>query len=67
MLMAPVRYESLEEDQIESGYLIGARITEMNDNDRADFEAYVAKLLGRQPADEASTQAKRSQPNASGT
>ncbi len=39
ILMAPVRYESLEEDQIESGYLIGARIIEMSGGDRADFEA----------------------------
>jgi hypothetical protein len=66
ILMAPVRYESLEEDEIESGYLIGARIIEMSGSDRADFEAYIAKLLGRQP-DEAGPQPKRSQPNASGT
>lgn len=33
-----VRYESLED---ESGYLIGARIVEMSDSDRASFEKYV--------------------------
>jgi hypothetical protein len=33
-----VRYESLED---ESGYLIGARIVEMSNPDRASFEKYV--------------------------
>jgi PilZ domain len=42
MKVATVRYESLED---ESGYLIGARILEMSDADRASFEKYVAKLL----------------------
>jgi len=39
--VATVRYESLED---ESGYLIGARILEMSDSDRASFEKYVSKL-----------------------
>ena len=34
-----VRYESLDDD---SGYLIGARILEMRDSDRATFEKYVS-------------------------
>jgi hypothetical protein len=38
MKVATVRYESLED---ESGYLIGARIIEMSDSDRAIFEKYV--------------------------
>lgn len=38
MKVVPVRYESLED---ESGYLIGARIVEMSDSDRASFEKYV--------------------------
>jgi len=42
MKVAPVRYESLEDD---SGYLIGARILEMSDTDRTTFEKYVAKVL----------------------
>jgi len=42
MKVASVRYESLED---ESGYLIGARIVEMSDSDRASFENYVAKLM----------------------
>ena len=39
MKVASVRYESLED---ESGYIIGARIIEMSDSDRASFEKYVA-------------------------
>ena len=38
-----VRYESLED---ESGYLIGARIVEMSNPDRASFEKYVSELTG---------------------
>jgi hypothetical protein len=44
--VAPVRYESLEDD---SGYLIGARIVEMNDADRVSFEKYVEKVLKHEP------------------
>src|SRR5689334_7204551 len=40
MKVASVRYESLED---ETGYLIGARIVEMSDADRASFEKYVGK------------------------
>lgn len=39
MKVATVRYESLED---EGGYLIGARIVEMSDSDRASFEKYVS-------------------------
>jgi hypothetical protein len=46
MKVATVRYESLEDD---SGYLIGARILEMSDTDRASFKKYVAKVLAHQP------------------
>jgi len=46
MKVASVRYESLED---ESGYLIGARILEMSDADRASFEKYVTQVLSRQP------------------
>src|SRR5690242_12312789 len=45
MKLASVRYESLDEDHEESGYLIGARIVEMSDADRASFNNYVNKLL----------------------
>src|SRR5215216_4485209 len=46
MKVATVRYESMED---ESGYLIGARILEMSDADRASFEKYVAKVVTQQP------------------
>jgi hypothetical protein len=47
MKLAPVRYESLDENQEETGYLIGARIVEIADSDRATFNAYVNKQLSR--------------------
>ena len=46
MRVASVRYESLED---ETGYLIGARILEMTDSDRASFNKYVAKAITSQP------------------
>ena len=39
MKVVTVRYESLED---EGGYLIGARIVEVSDSDRASFEKYVS-------------------------
>ena len=51
MKVATVRYESLEESGEETGYLIGARMTEMSDQDRASYESYVTKLLKRAPDD----------------
>ena len=45
MKVATVRYESLDESHEETGYLIGARIAEMSDEDRATYTAYVAKIL----------------------
>jgi hypothetical protein len=50
MIVTAVRYESLDEAQDESGYLIGARIIEMADSDRASFEPHVTKILGGSPA-----------------
>jgi hypothetical protein len=47
MKLAPVRYESLDESQEETGYVIGARIIEMTNEDRASFDAHVAKLLSQ--------------------
>jgi len=46
MSVRTVRYESLEDG---SGYLIGARILEMSDSDRASFDKYVAKVMTHQP------------------
>jgi PilZ domain-containing protein len=40
--VTPVRYESLEEHETETGYLIGAKILEMADEDRVKFAKYVA-------------------------
>ena len=48
--VVPVRYESLEEDPDESGYVIGARIADVNEVDRPRFNDYVKKLLARQGA-----------------
>jgi len=45
--VAPVRYESLEEDQGEIGYLIGTQIVDMNSPDRSRFEEYVATVLAK--------------------
>ena len=46
MRVATVRYESLEDG---TGYLIGARILEMSESDRASFDKYVAKVVAHQP------------------
>ncbi len=46
MKVQTVRYESLEESREESGYLIGARIVEMSDEDRTAYSTHVAKLIG---------------------
>jgi len=50
MKVSPVRYESLDESEEETGYVIGARIIEMADGDRASFDQFVAKVLSRPPA-----------------
>jgi hypothetical protein len=47
MEVRPVRYESLDEEGSEKGYVIGVLIKEMSDEDRVEFERYVKKLLGR--------------------
>ena len=41
----PVRYEQLEREGIETGYLIGVKITEISDADRARLNQYVQTLL----------------------
>jgi hypothetical protein len=45
MQVLPLRYESLEEHQTETGYLIGAKIVEMSGADRERFTRYVTGLL----------------------
>ena len=47
MKVIPVRYESLEEDPDESGYLIGAHIEEMSETDRMKFDDFVKTLLNK--------------------
>ena len=42
MKVTPIRYETFEEDDAQSGYLIGVAITEMSDEARAKFSAYVS-------------------------
>ena len=49
MGVIPVRYESLEEHETETGYLIGARITDMSEEHRSHFNEYIRKLLRRKP------------------
>jgi hypothetical protein len=51
MKVSTVRYESLEDSREETGYLIGARISEMSDQDRAAYDSYIANVLKRAPAD----------------
>ena len=40
-----VRYERLDEDESERGYLIGVNIAAMNDSDRLRYNEYLAGLL----------------------
>jgi hypothetical protein len=47
MKVVTVRYENLDDG---SGYLIGARISEMSEADRATFQKYVANVMKHQPA-----------------
>ena len=46
--VVPVRYESLEEYEDESGYVIGARVTDMSTADRERFNDYVRMLMKKQ-------------------
>jgi hypothetical protein len=46
MKVVPIRYESLEEHLTETGYLIGAKIVEMNETERERFMQFVAGLQG---------------------
>lgn len=42
-----VRYERLDEDESEKGYLIGVNITAMSDSDRVRYNEYVGGLLNK--------------------
>jgi hypothetical protein len=41
---SPVRYQRLDENHAETGYLIAVKIVRMPDDDRARFSEYVANL-----------------------
>ncbi len=47
MQVTPIRYETLEEHKSETGYLIGATITKIAEEDRAAFTAFYSTLLLR--------------------
>ena len=44
MQVIPVRYESLQEHETETGYMIGTKILAMTEEDRARFSEYLASL-----------------------
>ena len=44
MKVLTVRYESLDEHPTENGFLIGAKIVEMEEADRRKFSEYLAGL-----------------------
>ena len=44
MQVMPVRYQSLDEHETETGYLIATRIISMSDEDRAKFVNYASTL-----------------------
>jgi hypothetical protein len=45
MQVSPVRYESLDENESEKGYVVGVLIKEMSDEHRANFDRYVKDLI----------------------
>jgi len=47
MQVLPVRYESLEDHETETGYLIGVEIVAMHNGDRARFVEYFSTLIGQ--------------------
>ena len=51
MIVVPVRYESLEDDEAETGYLIGAHIVEMDEQQRGLYDDFVHRLLHLAPPD----------------
>jgi hypothetical protein len=47
MQVTPVRYERFDEDASETGYLIGVKITRMDEESRARYAEYLASLHER--------------------
>jgi hypothetical protein len=50
-IVKPVRYEALEEDDSDNGYIIGAHILEMDEQHRNLYEDFVHRLLHLAPLD----------------
>lgn len=48
LTLVPVRYESLEEDAEETGYVIGTKIEDIAEGDRDRFNTFVKSLLTNQ-------------------
>lgn len=44
IIVSPVRYEQLDESATDTGYLIGVKIKEMTDEDRARFIEHLSRL-----------------------
>lgn len=51
MQVKPVRYESMEEYETESGYVIGVQIIAMADTDRIAYDKYLDRLSKQAPLD----------------
>lgn len=51
MQVKPVRYESLEETDSESGYVIGVQIIAMVDTDRTAYDKFLKRILNQAPLD----------------
>jgi hypothetical protein len=45
MQVAPVRYESLDDQEAERGYVVGVIIVEMSETHRAAFDDYLKELV----------------------
>lgn len=50
MRVATVRYESLDEQATESGFIVGVKIVEMEEADRRTYSEYVSKLMNQSAA-----------------
>ncbi len=51
MQVKPTRYESLEEDNSERGYVIGVQILAMADDDRTTYDKFISRLANQAPLD----------------
>lgn len=51
MQVKPARYESLEDQDVETGYLIGVQIIAMVDTERAAYDKFLRRLSTQAPLD----------------